>query len=495
MNVLIGRSLAGDDRLPARQAGDQRFAFPRGWTPEIAIVDLGGGRRGRRLGALDPGNDRRAGLDTARVHVRGEHAVVARAGAGQTLGDDLAGAIFITVEVVDPNGMEIRQQRPSHQRVGPARQIGGVGDVGDHAIVGGDPDPLFSQPEKANVKIVKQLLPDPELLIEPAAALLLHQEAAETVELDQAVLGLLLDQLDPLVMSDQLSLFRLRCAGEAVIRWVADDDDDLGLALHLLRGVELLAHLGKIEFDVAMLVPARKRVRQIDGKAPVGIRFRAELLQQQIELQLGDREGRGQNLEADDAVLKRPCQFQSDGGGVAFRYQFFGNAAGDLEKIGAGPAAGIEHDHTGIGQASCAAEFGLQQIVDAPDLIADNLGRRVPDAEILAQLGIERLKERFVEIGDGRGRGFAIDRREGHPSAKQRTIYPIQRGDRPRQIRFEPEMFHARRVANVVQQRVEERNGEEAVGVVDVEHRFRVRLFVPQDPRGEQRIENRLHER
>ena len=42
-----------------------------------------------------------------------------------------------------------------------------------------------------------------------------------------------------------------------------------------------------------------------------------------------------------------------------------------------------------------------EQLIDPPDHVLDDLRRRVPDAQFLAQLGVERLQERLVEQRDG----------------------------------------------------------------------------------------------
>ena len=42
-----------------------------------------------------------------------------------------------------------------------------------------------------------------------------------------------------------------------------------------------------------------------------------------------------------------------------------------------------------------------QDLVDAGHHVLDDLRRRVPDAQLLAQLGVERLEERLVEVLHG----------------------------------------------------------------------------------------------
>src|SRR4051812_43046838 len=72
-----------------------------------------------------------------------------------------------------------------------------------------------------------------------------------------------------------------------------------------------------------------------------------------------------------------------------------------LDQIRACPATRIEHHHARIGQAVGDAVILDQRAVDAPDHILNDLGGRVPDAELLAQLWIEFGEERLVEILHG----------------------------------------------------------------------------------------------
>src|SRR4051812_38451174 len=96
--------------------------------------------------------------------------------------------------------------------------------------------------------------------------------------------------------------------------------------------------------------------------------------------------------------------------------------------------------------------------MDAPNLVADNLGRRIPHTELLAQLRVKGLEEGFVEIGNrGCGR-LAVDRRKRHAAAKQLPIDAVQRRDGPAQVRLETHLLHACWVADVVEQRVEKRD-------------------------------------
>ena len=74
-----------------------------------------------------------------------------------------------------------------------------------------------------------------------------------------------------------------------------------------------------------------------------------------------------------------------------------------LDEVGAGAAAGVEDEHAGVGQAVGNVEFLAQDGVHAGDLVLDDFGRGVPDAELLAEFGVEGFEERFVEILHGVG--------------------------------------------------------------------------------------------
>ena len=66
------------------------------------------------------------------------------------------------------------------------------------------------------------------------------------------------------------------------------------------------------------------------------------------------------------------------------------------------PLQRIEDNNIGIGKSARAAKFRFQEIMNALDLIPHDLGRRIPDAQFLAKLWIERFKDRLIEIRDRR---------------------------------------------------------------------------------------------
>ena len=71
-----------------------------------------------------------------------------------------------------------------------------------------------------------------------------------------------------------------------------------------------------------------------------------------------------------------------------------GDEGDDALTIGVGGDAAF-------GDAVGLVELGAEQVVDALDHILDDFARGVPDAELLAELGVEGFEEGLVEVGDG----------------------------------------------------------------------------------------------
>ena len=86
-----------------------------------------------------------------------------------------------------------------------------------------------------------------------------------------------------------------------------------------------------------------------------------------------------------------------------------GDAAQHLGEVRAGAAAGIEDVDVIGGQAVGDAEVVLQGAVDAGDHVPHHLGGGVPDAELLAEVGVEGLQEGLVEVGDGLSLAEAVE--------------------------------------------------------------------------------------
>ncbi len=126
--------------------------------------------------------------------------------------------------------------------------------------------------------------------------------------------------------------------------------------------------------------------------------WRPERFQLQADLQMGDDQGRRQDLEPEDALDRGAFEVVRDQRVVAFVLKRGRDAAQHRPQIGPGAAAGIEHDHTRVGEAVGDVQFRAQNLVDALDLVAHDLFGGVPDPQFLAQFRIEGLQERLVEI-------------------------------------------------------------------------------------------------
>jgi hypothetical protein len=115
-----------------------------------------------------------------------------------------------------------------------------------------------------------------------------------------------------------------------------------------------------------------------------------------------DDEGRGHDLEAKDAGEGGGAEAAGNEGGIIARIieQSPMDAMKDGSEIGSGSAARIEDADGGTGQAEGLVELGAEEMVNASNHILDDFFRGIPDAEILAELGIEGFKEWLVEVGD-----------------------------------------------------------------------------------------------
>ena len=74
------------------------------------------------------------------------------------------------------------------------------------------------------------------------------------------------------------------------------------------------------------------------------------------------------------------------------------DSAEHLGNVGASAAARIEHVDVIGRQPVGDAEVIFESTVDAGDHVPYDLGRRVPDAKLLAQFRVERRQERLVEV-------------------------------------------------------------------------------------------------
>ena len=115
----------------------------------------------------------------------------------------------------------------------------------------------------------------------------------------------------------------------------------------------------------------------------------------------------------------------------AASFEVGGDAAQHLGEVGSSAAAGVEHVDVLRRQPVRDAEIVLQRLVHAGHHVADDFGGRVPDAQLLAQAGVEGFQERLVEIGhrlalvELRGRRWC-----GPPGRARRRSSPAPRRGR-----------------------------------------------------------------
>jgi hypothetical protein len=103
--------------------------------------------------------------------------------------------------------------------------------------------------------------------------------------------------------------------------------------------------------------------------------------------------------------------------------QTFGNQIKRFDQEGPGSAAGIEDIDARVSKTVSDAEFLAQRRIDAVDHVANDFGRRIPNAEILPQRRVEGCQERLIEILDSE---LVIERRK-----ERGAIDAIERGTCP----------------------------------------------------------------
>ena len=214
--------------------------------------------------------------------------------------------------------------------------------------------------------------------------------------------------------------------GKAVVGWVAEDDEDSLLPLHLVGSIAL-----SLEFMQEQLLrvpggrPAGQRIGEVDAGAfaVLSSRWRAQSLQEQAELEVGDDVRRGQELESEDPLAGGLLRFEGcEISPTLFLRVVAMDGAKSLNQIGAGAAAGVEDDDARSARPSGDANSS-RSVIHAGHHVLDDLLGRVPDAEFFAQLRVEGFEEGLVEILDGVFLGEVSE--EGGP------VHPVERGGRP----------------------------------------------------------------
>ena len=183
----------------------------------------------------------------------------------------------------------------------------------------------------------------------------------------------------------------------------------------------------------------------------------------------------------------------------ALTFEIGGDAAQHLRQIGAGAAAGVKHVDVLRGETLRDAEIVLQRPVHAGDHVADHFGRRVPDAELLAQRRVEGFEERLVEIGHRLA--FVEAGEEGVP------VHPVEGGGRPVQHLDQAERLQATGLGELLEQGLQHRDAQVPDRLAPTEP---LRTVVaagggwpaislpvrprPQHPGGEDAVEQGLHQ-
>ena len=223
---------------------------------------------------------------------------------------------------------------------------------------------------------------------------------------------------------------------------------------------------------------------------------------------MGNDERRGQNLEAEDALHGGLLEIVRNQGVAALVVQGDGDAAENGPQVGAGAATGIEDDHVRVRESVGETEFGAQDGVHAFDLVADDLLGGVPDAEFLAQFGIEGVQEGFVEVLDG------VPLVEGPEELG--AVHAIQGGGGPVEDFDQAQCAETGGIGDLHEEGAEHGNAQEVVGGAPVEAAgdgirrrglaegvgksgffigFGIAPPRPQNPGGEDAVEEGLNER
>ena len=239
-----------------------------------------------------------------------------------------------------------------------------------------------------------------------------------------------------------------------------------------------------------MRLPAGERVGE-EHAGPLGSVLgerRVEVLHGEPDLEMGDDEGRGHDLEAEHAFGRRLFHPRTGQRPEALAFEIGGDAAQHLRQIGPGAGARVEHVDVLRRQPFGDAEVVLKRLVHPGDHVADDLRRRVPDAELLAEVRVEGLEEGFVEIGHRLALGEAGE--EGG------TVHPVERGGGPVQHLDEAERLQPAGVGELLEQRPKHRRAQMPDRVMPVEFPRRRRgLPRPQHPGREHAVEQGLHQR
>ena len=141
--------------------------------------------------------------------------------------------------------------------------------------------------------------------------------------------------------------------------------------------------------------PVRALVRKTTGALVTVVGQRGvEVLHGQANLEVSHDERGGHDLETENALGGGLLDAGACESAESTILEVGGDASQRLGEVCAGAAAGIENVDVVGGQSVGDAEIVLEGAVDAGDHVSHHLGGCVPDAKLLAEVGIERLRGR-----------------------------------------------------------------------------------------------------
>ena len=290
----------------------------------------------------------------------------------------------------------------------------------------------------------------------------------------------------------EVALFAHGHAGVAAVRRVPQHDQDLAVLLDAFGGEAFVFEFGKRALLTACLVgiPPREGVREVDGRAVV-LRLQQRRLhfrQEQPDLQVRHDVRRSQDFEPEDALAGGLAQELPGEGAAALLHEPVADEAKHRHDVRARSAARVQHQHVVGREAVGDVQLFPQHRVDAVHHVLDDLRRRVPHAQVLTQRRVEALQERLVEVLYGlfllklRKEGRAVDAVEG----VGRPVHDLQ----------QPEPAQLAGGDHLQEEAFEERHAQVLRRAVPVERVLAGRVFaVPQYPRAEHAVEERLHDR
>ena len=236
---------------------------------------------------------------------------------GRSVRRDLAGPVLVAIQAVDADRVERFKVLLPHPRERQPVEPGVVGDEADHALSCLLRDAPLRHAEEADIEIVQALA------LRPA------------------------DPPGRAVRIRELPFFVHRHAGEAVVGRVAEDHEDRRFLLDPLRPVALFLQLGEGEGLGGSRLPAGQGIGEEYTSAfrPVAGERRVEVLHGQADLQMGNHEGGGHDLETEYALRCCLLYSRSRECAEAASFEVGGDAAQHFGEIGPGAAAGVEHVH------------------------------------------------------------------------------------------------------------------------------------------------------